>query len=369
LAAIQGIGREFFRCGHCFALVDLFHSRTTVESHNGYAFKGSSVEYYGRQYREILARSNIELELRETAGAVENVKLLQDPKSGVQIALVVGGVSDGKHAPGLLSLGTVYNNPYWIFYSSNEPFERLSQLIGKRIAVGPVGSGTRAAAEQILGKAGVNYESATLLPFGGLAAVEAMNDGKVDAVWIFGAPDSTAVHSFLHNPNVRIMGFQTAEAFTRIFPELARLVLPQGVVDIYQNIPPNDVPLIGSTTKVLVRSDLHPEIVQLLLQTMVEAHGGANVFQRAGEFPKHGCRISRCACGYRFLQKRSIVYAEAFASMVVRPCTKSDCCAGHRYSAGPPNVPLSANGLQLDHASASFLLVCPTQEIGSFVRR
>ncbi len=32
------------------------------------AFKGSSVGYYGRQYREIFARSNIELELRETAG-------------------------------------------------------------------------------------------------------------------------------------------------------------------------------------------------------------------------------------------------------------------------------------------------------------
>jgi TRAP-type uncharacterized transport system substrate-binding protein len=249
------------------------------------AFKGSSVEYYARQYREIFARSNIELELRETAGAVENVKLLQDPNSGVQIALVIGGVSEGKQAPGLLSLGTVYNNPYWIFYSSNEPVERLSQLIGKRIAVGPVGSATRAGAEQILAKAGVNSESATLLPIGGSAAVDAINDGKVDAVWIFGAPDSPAVHSFLHNPNVRIMGFQTAEAFTRIFPGLARLVLPQGVIDIYRNIPPNDVILIGSTTKVLVRSDLHPEIVQLLLQTMVEVHGGTNIFQRAGEFP------------------------------------------------------------------------------------
>jgi TRAP transporter TAXI family solute receptor len=251
----------------------------------GTAFKGSSFAYFGRQYREIFARSNIELELRETAGSVENVKLLQDPKSGVQIALVLGGTSNGKHAPGLLSLGTVYNNPYWIFYSSNETLEQLSQLIGKRIAVGPEGSGTRAAAEQILGKAGVNSQSATFLSLGGSDAVEAMNGGKVDAVWIFGAPDSTAVRSFLHNPNVRIMGFQTAEAFTRIFPELANLVLPQGVIDIYRNIPPNDVRLIGSTSKVLVRSDLHPEIVQLLLQTMVEVHSGANIFQRAGEFP------------------------------------------------------------------------------------
>ena len=81
------------------------------------AFKGSSFEYYGRQYREIFARSNIELELRETAGAVDNVKLLQDPKSDVQIALVTGGISDGEHTPGLLSLGTVYNNPFWVFYS------------------------------------------------------------------------------------------------------------------------------------------------------------------------------------------------------------------------------------------------------------
>src|SRR4029077_2955785 len=67
------------------------------------AFKGSSFEYWGRQYREIFTRSNVELELRETAGAPDNLKLLQDPKSGVQIALVIGGVSDGKHSPGLLS--------------------------------------------------------------------------------------------------------------------------------------------------------------------------------------------------------------------------------------------------------------------------
>jgi TRAP-type uncharacterized transport system substrate-binding protein len=249
------------------------------------AFKGSSFEYYGRQYREIFARSNVELELRATAGAVENVKLLQDPKSGVQIALVNGGVSDGKHASGLLSLGTVYNQPFWIFYASNELFERLSQLKGKRIAVGPVGSGTRASAEQILGKGGVNSETATLLPFAGSAAVEAMNDGKVDVVWVVGAPDASAVHSLIRIPNVRLMSFPRAEAFTRIFPELARLVLPQGVIDIDQDIPPNDVTLIGTTTKVLVRSDLHPEIVQLLLQTMVETHSGPDIFQRTGEFP------------------------------------------------------------------------------------
>jgi TRAP-type uncharacterized transport system substrate-binding protein len=249
------------------------------------AFEGSSFEYFGKQYREKFARSNVELELRETAGAVENLALLQDPKSGVQIAFVIGGASEGKPAPGVLSLGTVYNQPYWIFYSSTETLARLPQLKGKRIAVGPVGSGTRRAAEQILGKGEVNSETATLLPFGGSAAVKAMNEGKVDVVWIIGAPDATAVKSFLQNSAVRLVDFPMADAFTRIFPELARLTLPQGVIDIVRNIPPHDVSLIGATTKVLVRSDLHPEIVQLLLQTMTEVHSGPNIFQRTGEFP------------------------------------------------------------------------------------
>jgi TRAP transporter TAXI family solute receptor len=249
------------------------------------AFKGASFEYYGRQYREIFARYRVDLELRETAGAVENVKLLQDPKSDVQIAFTTGGVSDAKHAPDVLSLGTVYNQPFWIFYSSNEPLDRLAQLKGKRIAVGPVGSATRYTAEQILGKGGVSAETATLLPFAGSAADKALKDGKVDAVWIIGVPEATAVQSFLRNPNVRLMSFPMAEAFTRIFPDLIRLVLPQGVVDIDQNIPPVDVQLIATTSKILIRSDLHPEIVQLLLQTMKEVHTGSDIFHRSGEFP------------------------------------------------------------------------------------
>jgi TRAP-type uncharacterized transport system substrate-binding protein len=124
-----------------------------------------------------------------------------------------------------------------------------------------VGSGSRLSAEQILGKAGVNSENVTFLPFAASNAVEALNDGKVDVVWIAGSADAPAISSLLRNPSVRLMSFPRAEAFTRIFPDLVRLVLPQGVIDIDLDIPPNDVTLIGTTAKVLVRDDLHPQIV------------------------------------------------------------------------------------------------------------
>jgi hypothetical protein len=171
---------------------------------------------------------------------------------------------------------------------------------------------------KILGKGGVNSETASFLPFAGDAADKALKNGEVDAVWIIGVPEATAVQSFLRNPNVRPMSFPMSEAFTRIFPDLTRMTLPQGTIDIERVIPANDVQLIGTKSKVLVRSDLHPEIVQLLLQTMKEVHSGADLFHRGGEYPngadseytvaptvsiftKTALRSCKgiCLCGYR----------------------------------------------------------------------
>ncbi len=249
------------------------------------AFKGSTFVFYGEKYREIFARSHVKLELRETNGAIENLGLLQDPKSGVDIAFVNGGVSKGSPPPGLLSMGLMYNNAFWVFCRSTETFERLSQLKGKRIAVGPEGSGTRYSAEQVLGAAGVTSTTATFLSYGGTAASDALRNGKVDVAWVVGGTDAIVVKTLLHTSDVRLMNFPMADAFTRIIPGLVRLVLPQGVVDIEGNIPPNDVPLLATTNRLLIRDDLHPAIVQLLLKTVMEVHGGQDIFQRTGEFP------------------------------------------------------------------------------------
>ena len=249
------------------------------------AFKGASFDYYGQRYREKFAAANVKLELRATEGALENLSLLKDSSSGVEMAFVTGGVSNGEQSPGLLSLGTIDYLPIWIFYSSAEPFDRLSSLKGKRIAVGPIGSGTRYTAEKILGKGGVSYENATFVPVAGSAAAEALRDGKIDAAFILGAPTTPAVQTMFRDRNIRLMNFATAEAFSRIYPNLARLVLPRGVIDIEGDIPSSDVTLIATTSSVLVRNDLHPEIVSLLLQTMLEIHRVPGIFQRAGEFP------------------------------------------------------------------------------------
>jgi TRAP-type uncharacterized transport system substrate-binding protein len=249
------------------------------------AFKGASFDYYGRRYRERFARANVNLKLRATKGALENLQLLKDPGSGVQIAFVTGGVAESDTVPGILSLGTIDYLPIWLFYVSGERLENLSQLKGKRIAVGPVGSGTRFSAEKILGKGGINSENANFVPLGGDKAAQALRAGEVDVVWILGSPKASAVQSMLRSTDVRLMSFPMAEAFARVIPSLVRLDLPEGVIDLAENIPTHDVQLVATTTSVLVRSDLHPEIVALLLQTMQEIHRGPGIFERADQFP------------------------------------------------------------------------------------
>jgi len=178
----------------------------------------------------------------------------------------MGALRTANTRPGCYRWGLFITIPFGFFTRRPRRFDRLSQLKGKRIAVGPPGTAVRQAAEHVLGADGVNATTATFLPIAGSAAVEALRDGKADAYWIASAPESPAIQTMLRMPNVRLMSFARAEALTRIFPDLVRLTVPQGVFDIAANIPPNDVTLIATTVRVLVRDDLHPQTVSLLLQ-------------------------------------------------------------------------------------------------------
>jgi uncharacterized protein len=249
------------------------------------AFKGGAYELFGQRYQQILAHSGVKSDVLLTDGSVENLKLLQDRNSGVHVAFVQGGVSNSNQASEVLSLGRINYQLFWVFHRATETLDEVAQLKGKRIAVGPIGSGTQVVAAKILGVSGVNADTATLLPLAGQKAVKALNDGEADVIFLAFAPDAPIIQSLLRDPNVRLMSFPRGEALTRIFPFLVRLVLPQGVIDFEKNIPANDLPLIGTTNAVLVRNDIHPALIGLLAQALKETHSEAGLFQRVEEFP------------------------------------------------------------------------------------
>ena len=247
--------------------------------------KGGAYEILANRYKAILAGSHVTVDVRVTEGAGENLRLLQDKNANVQVAFVGGGASNALLSPDVLSLGRVNYQPFWVFYRSTEIWTDLTSMRGKRIAAGPPGSDTRMVAEGLLRISGIDLETEALSPLFGLPAVKALAAGQIDAAFVGGGPDSSIVQDLLRNPDVRLLNFPRAEALTKIYPFLVRLILPAGVVDFANNNPPADVNLLGATNAVLVRKDLHPQIVSLLAQALMEVHGEAGLFQRAGEFP------------------------------------------------------------------------------------
>jgi TRAP transporter TAXI family solute receptor len=265
------------------ALVYLFPappSKITIATATG----GSTYELLGNRYKAILARSHVDVSVLLTNGAAENLRLLEDKNSGVAAGIVAGGVSDTALSPDLRSLGRVNYQPFWVFYRSLDIWPDLTSLKGKRIAVGPVGSDNEIVAKKLFELSSFNQET-KVLPLAAQDAVKALAEGQVDAVFIAGAPDAPNVQTLLRDPNIRLMNFPRADALSRIFPFLVHLVLPAGAIDFADNIPPTDINLIGTTNAVLVRNDLHPQVVYLLTQALMEVHGDAGLFKSAGEFP------------------------------------------------------------------------------------
>jgi TRAP-type uncharacterized transport system substrate-binding protein len=248
---------------------------------------GGAYEAFAARYKPILAAQGIELRERPSAGAVENLRRLLDPKEEVDVGLVQGGLGFGTDAEGLVSLGSFYHEPLWVFYRGKETLDQLVTLKGRRIAIGPEGSGTRQLALELLEASGVpqNDKRTTFVPISGLAAVAALAQGKVDAVFLVGPAQSGAVWSALYTPDVRLMSFVQAEAYVRRFPYLSRLVLPRGGIDLQRDIPAADVELVAPMATIVAREGTHPALIDLLLQAAVQVHGGAGLFQRPGEFP------------------------------------------------------------------------------------
>jgi hypothetical protein len=247
--------------------------------------KGGNFELLAIPYKKIIARHHVELELRAAAGGWDNVELLIDKNSGVQATFVQGGIRGGRPTPGLSSLGRINYQIFCVFYRATEALGDLTELSGKRIALGPPNFGARQIVERILQISGVTSENSTFLPFLGQAAVNALKDGRADAAILGLASDAPLTQALLRDPGVKLMSVTDAEALTRIFPFLTRLVLPRGVIDFEKKIPASDIVLFASTTSVLVRNDLHPAHIGLLAQALLETHRAPELFQRAGDFP------------------------------------------------------------------------------------
>lgn len=240
---------------------------------------------YAQRYKEILARDGIAVEERMTRGAGDSLGLLLDPKSGVDVAFMQGGVATFPQADDIVMLASLYYEPLWIFYRDAGTLSEIASLRGRRIAIGTPGSGTSAFVTPLLAANGLTSDNTPLVPLGGTDALSALQKGDVAAAMYVGGAQTPLIRSALLDPSLKLMNLVRADAYPRLFPFITKLTLPQGTIDLAADIPAREITLIGTKSMLVARASLHPALVNLLVDAAHEIHGGQGVFEAAGEFP------------------------------------------------------------------------------------
>lgn len=248
--------------------------------------EGSSYRTTAEKYQKIIQRNGVKVEIIPSLGSLDNLRLLADRTFGADVAFVQGGLADGIDVSGLVSLGSVLVQPLTVFYRNPVPLERLSQLKGKRIAVGGEGSGTRSLALTLLKASGAADAPTELLDLGGEEAAEALKQGKADVAFLMGdSATPKIIVALMKTRGIRLMSLSQAESYARRFRFLSELSLPEGAADLERNIPAEKVNMVGPTVELVARDNLHPALSDLLIGAAREVHGPAGMFRRAGEFP------------------------------------------------------------------------------------
>jgi TRAP-type uncharacterized transport system substrate-binding protein len=248
---------------------------------------GSTFQTNAGRYRADLASNGVTLKIIRSQGSLENLRRLKDPSFPVDAGFVQGGVTNVTGGLQLVSLGSVSYEPLFVFYRGAATLNILSELAGKRLAIGAAGSGTRDLALALLKLNGIEPGGATeLSDLEGGDAARALLDGKADAIFVMGdsaSPD--LIRQLLQSPEIHLFDFVQADGYIRQISYLSKVILPQGSIDFGKNIPAHDVNLIGPTLEILARPDLHPALSDLLLEAVKDVHGKAGLLKRRGEFP------------------------------------------------------------------------------------
>jgi TRAP transporter TAXI family solute receptor len=244
---------------------------------------GGAYHIYAERYQRLLEEQGVKVELVDTAGSVENLRLLDEGE--IDVALVQGGLATEHDREVLHSLGGLFPEPFWVFVQAGDDVSAFGDLRAYRFAIGGEGSGTRSLALALQGEFGGNWPPQAQLTLSGNEAADALRAGTVDAVAFAASVDAPYVQELLRAPGIRLLPFERAPALARRQAALTAVTLLRGVVDIGADIPSSDVPLVAPVAQLAIRKDLHPAIEALLIDSAAAIHSDGSLLSAAGRWP------------------------------------------------------------------------------------
>ncbi|WP_373188050.1 TAXI family TRAP transporter solute-binding subunit [Halopseudomonas sp.] len=263
--------------------------------------EGGGYHQFGLALKERLAEDGLTLNLYPTRGSLDNLARLTADYPDVQLGLIQSGTTrllERAELKKLEGLAALYHEPLWLFQrkgdgdreDEDEEIRRLSDLYGKRVAVGSEGSGTYAVVRSLFearGDAsrfeGLDHGNWIMMP--GEAAADALQNGNLDAAFFVLPADNDRIARLLSDPQLQLVSLAQARAYAARLTFLNHLTVTEGLLDIAGNVPRQDVELLSPVATLIANQSFHPALTSLVLEAARDVLSEGNLLDPAGDFP------------------------------------------------------------------------------------
>ncbi len=247
---------------------------------------------------------DLNVTVQATGGSLENVRLLGN--KGADVAICMNDIAyygrQGTEAfkaknekyENFSAVGNVYPDVIQIFARKGSDMKSIADLKGKKVSVGPPGSGTEISARQVLGLYGIDYKTRKDLNAQYLSYTEAADQFKdklIDAAYFVVAVPNSALQdiNLMHPVQFLAIDDKKFDEIVKTYPLYSRFTIPPNSYS-GQTEP---VQTIGVYSSILVRNDLPEDLVYQMAKIMYEKASEIGQAHAAGK----GMNISMATQG------------------------------------------------------------------------
>lgn len=252
--------------------------------------EGGGYAGFAERLKVELAKSGFELTLVPSSGARENLRLLLDDKQDVQLGLMQSGLElqlgDDERAR-LRSLGSVYQEPLWLFQRRELPIYGPRDLLPLRLGLGTAGSGTAQISGLLLGLNGIDLDQypAHWQFTGGSKAASALLAGELDAAFFIGPAENPLIRRLARAPELGVTSLRRGAAYQARLPFLRSIAVGEGLLDLAANSPARDIVTLAPAATLVVNDSFHPALTPLILAAAREVMKQGSLLDAPGAYP------------------------------------------------------------------------------------
>jgi len=202
---------------------------------------GTAGTYYpiGGAIAEVLNKNGMNASAQSTGASVANINMLKDKQ--VELAIVQNDITyyavngeemfkDGGKIENLSGIASLYPETCQFIVREDSGIKAITDLKGKRVAVGAAGSGAEANARQILEAYGITYDDVDEQFLSFAEGSYAIKDGTVDAAFVTAGYPTASVQDIASQNKIRILpvGDEQVKKLAEKYPFYTKTVIPAG---------------------------------------------------------------------------------------------------------------------------------------------